>query len=58
MTRKADVYSFGVLILEVISGRCNTNKRLPIGDQFLLERVSKFFIDVHGKIFSTKQSYL
>ncbi|CAA6668565.1 unnamed protein product [Spirodela intermedia] len=39
LTRKADVYSFGVLLLEVISGRCNTNKRLPVGDQFLLVTV-------------------
>lgn len=39
LTRKADIYSFGVLLLEIVSGRCNTNKRLPVGDQFLLERV-------------------
>ena len=39
LTRKADIYSFGVLLLEIVSGRCNTNKRLPVGEQFLLERV-------------------
>ncbi|KAL5176055.1 Cold-responsive protein kinase 1 [Glycine soja] len=38
LTRKADIYSFGVLLGEIISGRCNTNSRLPIEEQFLLER--------------------
>ncbi|CAA7408929.1 unnamed protein product [Spirodela intermedia] len=38
LTRKADIYSFGVLLLEIVSGRCNTNTRLPPGDQFLLAR--------------------
>ncbi|RZR79802.1 hypothetical protein BHM03_00005629 [Ensete ventricosum] len=40
LTRRADTYSFGVLLLEIVSGRCNTNTRLPYEDQFLLERVS------------------
>ncbi|CAN6361811.1 unnamed protein product [Urochloa humidicola] len=39
LTRKADVYSFGVLLLEVVSGRCHTDPRLPLEDQFLLEKV-------------------
>lgn len=39
LTRKADVYSFGVLLVEIVSGRCNTNMRLPNGERFLLERV-------------------
>uniref|UniRef100_A0A2P2IJB8 LRR-RLK n=1 Tax=Rhizophora mucronata TaxID=61149 RepID=A0A2P2IJB8_RHIMU len=38
VTRKADIYSFGVLLVEIVSGRCNTNSRLPIGEQYLLER--------------------
>ncbi|XP_078428752.1 protein kinase superfamily protein [Wolffia australiana] len=38
LTRKADVYSFGVLLLEIVGGRCNNNTRLPHGDQFLLSR--------------------
>jgi len=42
LTRKADVYSFGVLLVEIISGRCNTNTRLPVEEQFLLERVCIF----------------
>ncbi|KAK8712306.1 hypothetical protein V6N13_147546 [Hibiscus sabdariffa] len=38
LTRKADIYSFGVLLLEIVSGRCNTNRRLPPSDQYLLLR--------------------
>ncbi|GER29173.1 kinase family protein [Striga asiatica] len=38
LTRKADIYSFGVLLLEIISGRCNMNKKLPVEEQNLLER--------------------
>ncbi|KAJ4726421.1 Protein kinase superfamily protein [Melia azedarach] len=37
LTRKADIYSFGVLLLEIVSGRCNTNKRLLFEEQYLLE---------------------
>ncbi|KAH9611048.1 hypothetical protein KSS87_018951 [Heliosperma pusillum] len=39
LTRKADVYSFGVLLLEIVCGRSNTNMRLPHGERYLLERV-------------------
>ncbi|XP_057515310.1 cold-responsive protein kinase 1 [Amaranthus tricolor] len=38
LTRKADIYSFGVLLVEIVSGRCNTNNRLPNGERYLLER--------------------
>ncbi|XP_054811420.1 cold-responsive protein kinase 1-like [Prosopis cineraria] len=38
LTRKADVYSFGVLLVEIVSGRCNTNTQLPIEEQYILER--------------------
>ncbi|XP_050369585.1 cold-responsive protein kinase 1-like [Argentina anserina] len=43
VTRKADVYSFGVLLLEIVTGRCNTNRRLPSKEQYLLERVWELF---------------
>ncbi|XP_076900225.1 cold-responsive protein kinase 1-like [Bidens hawaiensis] len=38
LTRRADVYSFGVLLIEIVSGRCNTNSLLPFEEQFILER--------------------
>ncbi|XP_023551950.1 cold-responsive protein kinase 1 [Cucurbita pepo subsp. pepo] len=38
VTRKSDLYSFGVLLVEIVSGRCNTNTQLPMGEQYLLER--------------------
>lgn len=38
LTRRADIYSFGVLLMEIISGRCNADKRLPVEEQYLLQR--------------------
>ncbi|CAN1301355.1 Cold-responsive protein kinase 1 [Linum perenne] len=29
---------FGVLLVEIVSGRCNTNTRLPVDEQYILER--------------------
>ncbi|XP_038686385.1 cold-responsive protein kinase 1-like isoform X2 [Tripterygium wilfordii] len=43
LTRKADIYSYGVLLLEIISGRSNTNRRLPPEEQYLLERAWKLY---------------
>ncbi|KAL0301003.1 UNVERIFIED_CONTAM: Cold-responsive protein kinase [Sesamum radiatum] len=43
LTRRADVYSFGVLLIEIVSGRSNTNTRLPIDEQYILERTWKLF---------------
>ncbi|CAK8534796.1 unnamed protein product [Lathyrus sativus] len=43
LTRKADIYSFGVLLVEIVSGRCNTNSRLPINEQFILERTWELY---------------
>lgn len=43
LTRKADIYSFGVLLVEIVCGRCNTNTRLPIGEQYLLERTWELY---------------
>ncbi|XP_060198943.1 cold-responsive protein kinase 1 [Lycium barbarum] len=42
-TRKSDVYSYGVLLIEIVTGRCNTNSRLPIEEQYLLERTWQLF---------------
>ncbi|XP_039029305.1 cold-responsive protein kinase 1-like isoform X2 [Hibiscus syriacus] len=35
--------TFGVLLLEIVSGRCNTNRRLPLSDQYLLERAWELY---------------
>ncbi|XP_058219055.1 cold-responsive protein kinase 1 [Rhododendron vialii] len=43
LTRKADVYSFGVLLVEIVTGRCNTDNRLPIAEQYLLERTWELY---------------
>uniref|UniRef100_A0A2P2IUA3 Uncharacterized protein MANES_15G092500 n=1 Tax=Rhizophora mucronata TaxID=61149 RepID=A0A2P2IUA3_RHIMU len=43
LTRKADIYSFGVLLLEIVCGRSNTNKRLSLDEQYLLERVWQLY---------------
>ncbi|XP_057531294.1 cold-responsive protein kinase 1-like isoform X1 [Amaranthus tricolor] len=43
LTRKADTYSFGVLLLEIVCGRCNRNRRLPPGEQHLLQRAWNMF---------------
>lgn len=37
---KADIYSFGVLVLEIISSRKNTDLTLPTEMQYLPEYVS------------------
>ncbi|XP_057873245.1 cold-responsive protein kinase 1 isoform X2 [Cryptomeria japonica] len=43
LTKKADVYSFGVLVLEIISGRGNMNTSLPIEEQILLEMTWRLY---------------
>ncbi|KAL2523526.1 Protein kinase superfamily protein [Abeliophyllum distichum] len=43
LTRKADIYSFGVLLMEVVSGRSNTNKRLPAEDRYILKRAWRLY---------------
>ncbi|TVU08539.1 hypothetical protein EJB05_41947 [Eragrostis curvula] len=47
VTRKADVYSFGVLLIEIVSGRCNTDMKLPYDDQFLLEKTWRCYDQGH-----------
>ncbi len=39
LTTKVDVYSFGVLLLEIISGRKNIDHNLPLKDIYLVEKV-------------------
>ncbi|KAG9439650.1 hypothetical protein H6P81_019815 [Aristolochia fimbriata] len=38
LTRKADIYSFGVLLLEIVSGRNNRSSKLLHEEQYLLEK--------------------
>jgi hypothetical protein len=44
MTVKIDVYSFGVLLLEIISGRKNIDHNLPLEDIYLVEKVRPLII--------------
>jgi serine/threonine protein kinase len=39
LTVKVDVYSFGVLLLEIISGRKNIDDNLALEDKYLVEKV-------------------
>ncbi|CAD5195647.1 unnamed protein product [Musa acuminata subsp. malaccensis] len=43
LTKKADVYSFGVLVIEIISGRSISKSYLSGVNQFLLERTWQLF---------------
>jgi serine/threonine protein kinase len=47
LTEKVDVYSFGVLVLEIMSGRKNIDLSLPPQNIYLLDIVSPSFI-FHG----------
>jgi serine/threonine protein kinase len=47
LTEKADVYSFGVLVLEIMSGRKNIDSNLPPQDIYLVDIVSPSFL-FHG----------
>lgn len=42
LTRKADIYSFGILLLEIVTGGRITNKRLHMKEQHFLEKVSNY----------------
>jgi hypothetical protein len=42
LSEKADVFSFGVLVLEIVSGRKNIEPNLNEDQAYLLEWVSNF----------------
>ncbi|KAM0904215.1 hypothetical protein ACQ4PT_018178 [Festuca glaucescens] len=47
VTKKSDIYGFGVLLLEIVCGRCNTNTRLAREDRFLLEKTWALYEHEH-----------
>jgi hypothetical protein len=42
LTEKADVFSFGVVVLEIVSGRRNIEPKLAVEDIYLIELVLSF----------------
>ena len=47
LTAKADVYSFGIVALEIVSGKSNTNYRPKEDFVYLLDWVRRIFILVY-----------
>ena len=45
LTEKADVFSFGVVALEIISGRANSDNSLDTEKIYLLEWVKKIILN-------------
>lgn len=45
LTEKADVFSFGVVALEIISGRASSDKSLDMEKIYLLEWVKKIILN-------------
>ncbi|KAJ0654161.1 putative transferase, protein kinase RLK-Pelle-DLSV family [Helianthus annuus] len=43
LSRKADIYSFGILLLEIVSGRPNQDRRLPDEEQYLLDLARQLY---------------
>ena len=56
LTEKADVFSFGVLVLEIISGR--KNQSLAEDGEFLIERVWFMWIYFRVEIFKNLHSFI
>lgn len=58
LTAKADVYSYGVVALEIVSGKNNTNYRPKEECVYLLDEVKlKFFNSIIFTSISTSNSH-
>lgn len=42
LTRKSDIYSFGVLLMEIVSGREVVVFDMEHGEHYLVQKVTKF----------------
>lgn len=42
LSEKADTYSYGIVVLEIISGQKSTEMKVDDDGEFLLQKVSKF----------------
>lgn len=43
VTRRSDIYSYGVLLIEIVTGRCNTNMPLAPDERYILELAWKLY---------------
>lgn len=57
LTEKSDVFSFGVVLLELITGRKPVDSSQPLGDESLVEWVSSLFLvcwfNLHTNLYKT-----
>lgn len=51
LSDKTDVFAFGVLLLELITGRKPIDRGRPPGDENLLQWVRSFFLPLAGGVF-------